>query len=325
MLSNINERNKYFSKLNIEDIEPVNNKSEMNSKQIENQIIEENQFTLMCRDFVDILKIFLNSNSNPVSSTKSSTEVSDESYADENLVDNVLKQSSYNTQSPNISDAAIFLMKRSQAIYQAVILSILEGIQWSDSFCCTRLARYATILIETFPIKISGEANIDNRELPAFTIKLTEQVGAQLFTSCLSALQIHGEHVDACNILLNLSFLIYDKFPESARYLFNKVLMEIPTLNMNLLNEFSSNYKPANANIEKFRKDKKELFKKLLNSIIGKNIGQLYKHEVVIRNLPSIISNPKNRLSQKQDQLKNIIENDNVTDLNICSLFDASY
>ena len=342
ILVRINEKNKYFKQLNdalqqqqqdIENDNGINQSPELTEKQIEGQIIEENQFTLMCRDLVDLVKTFFNfstsaagigqqakAESNNENICDDAEQIDENLERDENI--DTMKAPSASSTSP-ISELAVYLLNNSQIIYQGILLILFEGLCWNDSFCCARLARLAQNLIEMFPIKTQK----DEIKPQQFTLYLSEQISSHFFESCLNALQIHGEHNDISNSLLILSFLIYDKFPLSCHDLFNKLLAKIPNLNKKALDELIYKYKQNfTSNMEKHKKEKKELFRKILNPIIGKNVGQLYKNEVIIRNLPPLISQvPRNRkrFLQRQYNKEYFEACENGTEaLSICNLFD---
>lgn len=140
---------------------------------------------------------------------------------------------------------------------------------------------------------------------------LNDQIGEQLFRSCLLANQLHGEQQETASLLTNLSFLLYEKFPFSTKEIFNNLIAKIPNINTRLYEDFtklaSSNYNPKD--VLKNDKAKKDIFKKLIQPIVGKHVSQLYKNEVEIRQL-----RPMNLTKT------NVDTNTEVT--SICSLFD---
>lgn len=356
ILQRINEKNKYYKQLNdmlqqndSDDIatSTCGNKIELNEKQIEEQIIDENQFTLMCRDIVEFIKLFFSfnttsSSTNPLQPQQQQQQhnnIDDENADDaENndfMENNVIK--SNNSNRP-MSELAIYLMNNSQIIYQAVLLILFEGLCWNDSWCCTRLVRLAHILIDTFPVITTPQQQQQKQQAEIFQLCLNEQISSQFFASCLNALQLHGEHADTSSSLINLAFLIYDKFSLSCHVLFNDILSKIPNLNQKQFQDLLFKYKQTyTSNIDKHKKEKKDLFKKILQPIVGKNIGQLYKNEIIIRSLPPLISqttrNNRKRFQQQRThfgenfnfEYYNDNENSNPADeLSICKLFDPN-
>ena len=143
---------------------------------------------------------------------------------------------------------------------------------------------------------------------------LNDQIGEQLFRSCLLANQQHGEHHEASSLLTNLNSLIYEKFPHSSKIVFNELLAKIPNLNIRNYEEFLKLASPGyqSKDLAKTDKAKKDLFKKIIQPIVGKNVGQLYKNEIEIRQLQP--------LNLKKSTASN---SDNGEISSICALFDV--
>ena len=113
---------------------------------------------------------------------------------------------------------------------------------------------------------------------------------------------------------------MYDKSPLYIQEVLNANLVQIPSLNKRLFEEFlvkvrMTGTKETIGSLEKY---KKETFKKLLAPIVGKNVGQLYKNEIKIKNLRPLNLKPK--LSTDS-----FGANGSGEELfNICSLFDPN-
>jgi len=177
-------------------------------------------------------------------------------------------------------------------------------LNWSDSYCCIRLARIIITLFENISINTAT----DDKKL---VIYLNDQIGEQLFRSCLLANQLHGEHLETSSLLISLSYLIHEKFPQSTKEIFNSLLAKIPNLNTRMFEDFLNLSRPGHQPKDVLKNDKikKDLFKKLLQPIVGKNVSQLYKNDIQIRQLQPLIL--------KSNKTEN---SDEVT--SICSLFD---
>ena len=121
ILTKINVKIKYFKQLKEES---KNKETDSESDHIQNQIIEENQFVLMCRDVVELLRIFLNVSSGVSAKDENSDEATD--------MNEEMQQSSkaLENQNPNLivlSELAIHLLKKNKIIFQATILLLFEG------------------------------------------------------------------------------------------------------------------------------------------------------------------------------------------------------
>lgn len=310
ILSRINETNKMYSnmKKSQDDLQQVN------TSQLQNQIIEENQFTLMCRDLIDLIRSFFNFAQPGLN--QSSAE---EAYANEDDENNEVNMDSAvglkdnQSNSGQISELAIHLMRTNKIIYQSVILCLFDGLNWPDSYCCSRLIRLCQSLIDKFPIL--DQPLVQDQ----FGLYLSDQISERIFTYCLTALQAHGEHQEILSLLINLAYSIYDRSPVLYKQLYNKVLSQIPNLNQKSFDEFIVKVNKMltgdlSSTGEKVRKD---LFKKIVQPVVGKSIGQLYKYDIQIRVLEPL------NLSSKKKRDSNL-DGTNGTETSICSLFDSN-
>ena len=286
ILTRINTKIKYFQVLKEESKSKPESDVDTESPSIQNQIIEENQFILMCRDLVELLRLFLNFSSGAIN--KPLAQEFDEFNNEKNdMNQNELEIDSspkalenLNPNKIHISELAVHLLKNNKIIFQSTILLLFEGLNWSDSHCCLRLARLAMSLFE----KVSVNNTVEPQKIVFY---LNDNVGEQLFKSCITSLQLHGEHHETASLLTNLGFLIYEKFPYSAKGLFNDLLSKIPNINTKMYEEFVKLNNPNNQpkDLLKHEKIKKDYFKKIIQPIIGKNVSQLYKNEIEIKQL----------------------------------------
>jgi exportin-5 len=256
---------------------------------IQEQIVEENQFVLMCRETVDLIKTLCsftadisNTSSNTSKHDDIETDEMDEMSADQQANEPLATLAVWNT-----SELAQYLISNNRIFFQSLILCVFEGLNWPDSYCCFRLVRVGITLFEKFQSLFN----------------LSAQMSEQTFRCCLCALQIHGEHQETVSLLINFAYLIYEK--SLCRELFQNILAQIPNINMKLMNEF--------VNVSTSEKVRKDLFKKIVQPIVGKSVGQLYKNDIVIRALKPIDINRKQPDHDSNNQI-----------VNICSLFDPN-
>ncbi|XP_056410583.1 exportin-5 [Hyla sarda] len=114
---------------------------------------------------------------------------------------------------------------------------------------------------------------------------LPSEAALCFFTNVLRGLQIHGQH-EACNgALVNLAYQIYIALRPQVTEL--RVVMEqIPEIQRDALQQFDSRLLfTAQKQGEKRRK---EQFRRLISGCIGKPLGEQFRKEVHIRNLPSL-------------------------------------
>ncbi len=123
VLGKINERIKHFKALKEESkMKNGEGVAEGESENIQRQIIEENQFVLMCRDVVELMRLFLNVS---VGGGGKDTEDGEQQSEEMELVNKLMEN-----QNPNLivlSELAIHLLKKNKVIFQATILLLFEG------------------------------------------------------------------------------------------------------------------------------------------------------------------------------------------------------
>lgn len=219
------------------------------------------------------------------------------------------------------NELALNLIQTNKAIFQTIVLLISDGLNWSDSLCSFRLMQIGSSLLERFPITSTASPS-------SFSLHLDTQIAQQFFTCCLSALQIHGEHQDIANQLMSYALLICDRSPpDYRRSVYYHVLEQIPNVNKHMLDEFigmslqvdTTNPRKSTGAINYQEKMRKEMFKKIVQPIIGKSLGQLYKQEIRIRVLQPLNLKTKRRLNVEQEE-----RTINSADISICSLFDPA-
>jgi hypothetical protein len=143
MLQNLNEKNKIYLKLNEEgNDDAVLCGGDNTNKKIEEQVINENQFTLLCRDLCDIIKCFFYQ-SNTGTVTHEVPLVDDNVDLDNEDNDDNMKTSGKNSLmnascSPSaLNELAICLFKNNSAIYQSFLLILFEGNFYCDQVHCS--------------------------------------------------------------------------------------------------------------------------------------------------------------------------------------------
>ena len=201
---------------------------------------------------------------------------------------------------------------------------------WPDSYCCVRFVRMGTFLFDKFPISY---INYEETNLPTFSLFLNAQITEHLFKCCLTALQIHGEHSELASLIMNLGFMIYEKSSCLIQEVLNKNFVQIPNLNKKQLEEYlekmrhisSAKENKPQGNSEKLKKDCIQLFKKIVQPIVGKSVGQLYKNEIKIKNLEPLNIMTKRKATSSAAATTLTSHDENRSELfNICSLFDPN-
>ncbi|CAJ0943646.1 unnamed protein product [Ranitomeya imitator] len=158
---------------------------------------------------------------------------------------------------------------KSMDVSITLLISAYSPLNWMDTPACQKAASLLCwpLLKQVVSSSLSSEAAIC------------------FFSNVLRGLQIHGQH-ESCNAaLVNLAFQIYSSLRPQVPEL--RVVMEqIPEIHSDSLQQFDSRLLyPTQKQGEKRRRDH---FRRLIAGIIGKPLGEQFRKEVHIRNLPSL-------------------------------------
>uniref|UniRef100_A0AAR2L1J8 Exportin-5 n=1 Tax=Pygocentrus nattereri TaxID=42514 RepID=A0AAR2L1J8_PYGNA len=164
---------------------------------------------------------------------------------------------------------------RKEDIYMTLLAISFNSLSWRDTTNCQRVA---TQVCWALLRQVAGG-------------NLLPEAVTWLFASVLKALQMHGQH-DGCNAALTqLALFIYDAL--RPRYTELRAIMnQIPNIHLEQLEQFDQ--RTVNPALQKVgEKKRKDQFKKLIAGTVGKPLGQQFKKEVHIRNLPSLFKKVK--------------------------------
>nr|XP_034377061.1 exportin-5 isoform X2 [Arvicanthis niloticus] len=166
------------------------------------------------------------------------------------------------------------LMKH-EDVCTALLITAFNSLTWKDTLSCQR----ATTQL-CWPLL---------KQVMSGTL-LADAV-TWLFTSVLKGLQMHGQHDGCMASLVHLAFQIYEAL--RPRYLELRAVMEqVPEINKESLDQFDC--KLLNPSLQKAAdKRRKDHFKRLIAGCIGKPLGEQFRKEVHIKNLPWLFKKPK--------------------------------
>lgn len=173
-----------------------------------------------------------------------------------------------------LTDLGKCLMKH-EDVCTALLITAFNSLTWKDTLSCQR----ATTQL-CWPLL---------KQVMSGTL-LADAV-TWLFTSVLKGLQMHGQHDGCMASLVHLAFQIYEAL--RPRYLEIRAVMEqIPEINKESLDQFDC--KLLNPSLQKVAdKRRKDHFKRLIAGCIGKPLGEQFRKEVHIKNLPWLFKKPK--------------------------------
>ncbi|XP_053160155.1 exportin-5 isoform X2 [Hemicordylus capensis] len=176
--------------------------------------------------------------------------------------------------SSELTELGKCLMKQ-ENVCTALLITAFTSLSWKDTLSCQR-----TTTQLCWPLLKQ-----------VLTGNLIPDAVTWFFTSVLKGLQMHGQH-DGCMIaLVHLAFQIYETL--RPRYAELKTVMEqVPEIQKEPLEQFDS--KLLNPTLQKLTdKRRKDHFKRLIAGCIGKPLGEQFRKEVHIRNLPSLFKKVK--------------------------------
>uniref|UniRef100_A0A674BZX9 Exportin-5 n=1 Tax=Salmo trutta TaxID=8032 RepID=A0A674BZX9_SALTR len=163
-----------------------------------------------------------------------------------------------------------------QDIYMTLLTISFTSLSWKDTSNCHRTA---SMVCWTLLRQVVGG-------------NLLPEAVTWFYASVLKGLQMHGQH-EVCNsALTQLALIIYDNL--RPRYMeLRSVMTQIPSINLEALDQYDQRLLEPSSAQKVGEKKRKDQFKKLIAGTVGKALGQQFKKEVHIRNLPSLFKKPK--------------------------------
>ena len=117
---------------------------------------------------------------------------------------------------------------------------------------------------------------------------LPGEVVEEFFTDILRGLRENGQHEACQSNLLTLGAQFYDALGVQHSGNLKAVLVQIPNTTLKEVETFHSRFFPAANTKPTPEKKKRDLFKNVVEKVIGKHLGQQFKSDVKIKNLPPI-------------------------------------
>ncbi|KAJ9575230.1 hypothetical protein L9F63_025819 [Diploptera punctata] len=188
------------------------------------------------------------------------------------------------------------LVLRNEATCQPISLCVLRALCWNDS----KASMQATYLAGPMVRQLSSDGS------------LTPDVAAHIMTSVLQALQLHGQHEANQGSLLVLGVQLYEilrpTFPNII-----EVMNQIPNCSLQELQKLDEKILSTNQKGNKLEKAKKDIFRRLTSQLVGQSMGQLFRKEVRIIDLPKL-EVPRRQKPARVDE---------SNDIGLCKLFQT--
>ncbi|XP_075781130.1 exportin-5 isoform X3 [Pelodiscus sinensis] len=240
------------------------------------EMLEEQLIRLLTREVMDLITVCCVSKKGAAEHNSSAAADGDD---DEMMSTEVTPPSS-----AELTELGKCLMKQ-EDVCTALLITAYRSLCWKDTLSCQR-----TTTQLCWPLLKQ-----------VLTGNLLPDAVTWFFTSVLKGLQTHGQHDGCMAALVHLAFQIYEAL--RPRYAELKAVMEqVPEIQKDALEQFDC--KLLNPSLLKAAdKRRKDNFKRLIAGCIGKPLGEQFRKEVHIRNLPSLFKKVKPSL--ETDVLEN--------------------
>lgn len=222
----------------------------------EQELLDDQLNRLLSREYLDVLAaILLTKRGQPDASLNSMNEDQEGKQVDSSAA--------------TISAFGATVLK-TEELCSPVVMAVFNALHWSDT-----AASFKALQLSMPLVKLMFENGFVRDEGSA----------AYLLRCVLMGLQVLGEHDINQTLLVSLGLAVY----QAARPLFPGLcttLLQIPGCTPEALEAFETQLHPPGDGKALPEKKKKEIFKRLISPIIGKNIGQQFKAAIQIMNLP---------------------------------------
>ncbi|GAB5571551.1 exportin-T isoform X1 [Prionailurus iriomotensis] len=229
------------------------------------EMLEEQLVRMLTREVMDLITVCCVSKKGADHGTAPPTDGDDEEMMATEVAPSAMAE---------LTDLGKCLMKH-EDVCTALLITAFNSLAWKDTLSCQRTT--TQLCWPLLKQVLSGT--------------LLADAVTWLFTSVLKGLQTHGQHDGCMASLVHLAFQIYEAL--RPRYLEIRAVMEqIPDIQKDSLDQFDC--KLLNPSLQKVAdKRRKDQFKRLIAGCIGKPLGEQFRKEVHIKNLPSLFKKTK--------------------------------
>ncbi|XP_071834002.1 exportin-5-like isoform X2 [Apostichopus japonicus] len=234
--------------------------AEPGSDQEAEEILADHLLCLITRDYLELLRLVL-IRKDAGDTVESSIEMD---------VEEEQKPTANSSETEQMGTLGISAIQ-DEELCQSILLFVYSAMSWNDSLTSIRSAFLAGILLPQIMEK-----------------HLLPEAAAQLFTAILKGLSVHGQYEAVKNPLIMRGLQHYEMMRPKFESV-ETVLRDLPDANGSEIDLFLKRYICKNPNVKSpTEKKKKEAFKKLVAGVISKPVGQMFRREVHIKNLPKL-------------------------------------
>ncbi|CAG0891346.1 unnamed protein product [Darwinula stevensoni] len=197
----------------------------------------------------------------------------------------------------SLSESGLVVLNDSN-LRPVIFLTLLRALTWGDAPSSSKASMLTTPVMKHL----------------AATGAITESEAKSALQAILGALEVHGQHDNNQAFLMNLLLNVYDalrpSYPALAQF-----FLQIPGNNLEEVQKMDDRFLNWNPKYGKPEKVKKDMLKRLVTPIIGKNVGELGKRPVLVKDLPMMRpTGRKPQLSLDEMERRN---------LGLCGLFQG--
>ena len=212
------------------------------------------------------------------------------------------------TRQPQIpGELGLKILQDSSIICEYCLYLLFDGLSWPDTSTISKMSSICQSLIKHLPMLINGK----------------NEFLRQLYIYVLCALKTHGDNEPIVCALLSLAISMYETLQQFPSNLFDSVLMEIPDVTNEQINNYRDkmhkqvNGKPLN------EKQKRDILKQIVQPLMGQNVAQMFRREpLALHNLPPLIRFTKRSLHPVFQQQSAKDDND---DHGLANLFQPTH
>lgn len=270
------------------------------------EVIDDVVCRHLAREYLDVVKAVLTSGNGsdlPISSFQSSSPVKSGNGEPSNgNSESADTSGAKNNNTVTLSELGRLVLQHPM-LGQCVITTLLKALVWPDSPSSVRACNLLELVL---PVLVQNGT-------------MSDDDASQIMISIISAIHELGQHEANYIALVALAIQSYEWMrPRHASIV--QVLAQVPGCNPDDLKRFDDRMMAAISGKENMKggdRAKKDMFKKLISQFIGKDLAQMFKQDVVIKNLPTpVVPKPRFKTPSLEDSEK--------TDIGIGALFSQN-
>lgn len=221
------------------------------------EIIEDQLVSIISKDYLDVLTLACIVNRD--SDDSSRMEVTEE--------EEMKGIDPYNASMGSLG----FILLRTESVNMQMLITVFACMTWPDSAVCHKATRLAMTFLK--------EVEMLTRQTGS---RIADSVIEQLFSQVLKGLHVHG-HGSTETYLTYVGQNMYELL--RPQYSSLQQLLLQTNCSLEDLHAFEASCFEGR---EVPEKRKKEQFKKIVSGIVGKHIGEMFRNEIKIKDLPPI-------------------------------------